>query len=36
MTELLSVAPQTMTEDEHVIAKGYKQQFGIGLVWCLP
>ena len=35
MTELLSVAPQTMTEDEHVIAKGYKQQFGIGLVLVL-
>lgn len=31
MVELLSVAPKTMTEDEQVIAKGYKKQTGITL-----
>lgn len=31
MTMLLSVSPKTMSEDEHVIAKGYKKQTGITL-----
>jgi hypothetical protein len=31
MTELLSLSPRTMSEDEHVIAKGYKKQTGITL-----